>query len=283
MIEHIKKILESEFEIGLFESAIYNLNDNKNKLRYNNFAYSIRELSRHFLYRLSPEDNVSKCDWFEVETENGKPTRSQRIKYAIQGGINDNILEELGLDAEELNEEVKSIKKAIDSLSKYTHINPDSFELKEKEIKEMSEKILSEFKVFAERIESYRTDLRHFLDGKIEEHMIDAVISNFYENVDMLAPHNSLESSEISEYQITEINQNSIIVEVFGNIHFTLQYGSNKERREGDGLDIHEELPFQTNIIYEINSEFPSEKYEIEEFDVDTREWYGEENEEELD
>lgn len=283
MIEQIKKMLESEFEIGLFESAIYNLNDDKNKLRYNNFAYSIRELSRHFLYRLSPEDNVNKCDWFKIETENGKPTRTQRIKYAIQGGINDEILDKHGFDSKELNEEIRAIKKAIDSLSKYTHINPDSFDLKEEQIKEMSEKILSEFKVFAERVESYRADLRHFLDGKIEEHMIDGVISNFYQNVDMLAPHHSLEYSEISEYHITEINQNSIIVEVLGNIHFTLQYGSNKERREGDGLDLQEEFPFQTNIIYEINSEFPSKKYEVEEFDVDTQEWYGEDSEEELD
>lgn len=283
MIEQIKKILSSEFEIGLFESAIYNLNDKGNKLRYNNFAYSIRELSRHFLHRLAPDENVKECVWFKVETENGLPTRTQRIKYAIQGGINDQILGELGLDSEELNDEIKSIKRTIDSLSKYTHINPESFELKDEEVNEMSTKVLSEFRTFAERIESYRDDLRHFLDGKIEEHMIDGVISNFYGNVDMLAPHHSLEYSEISEYHIIEINQNSIIVEVLGDIHFTLEYGSRKERREGDGLDLHESFPFQTKILYEISSDFPSNKYEIEEFDVDTQEWYGDVTDEEID
>tara|TARA_R110002012_G_scaffold245126_4_gene420123 strand:- start:8501 stop:9394 length:894 start_codon:yes stop_codon:yes gene_type:complete len=284
MKDQIKKILSSEFEIELFESAIHNLNDKENRLRYNNFAYSIRELSRHFLHRLAPEDNVIVCDWFKVETDNGKPTRTQRIKYAIQGGINDEILNEFGFDSEELNEEVKSIKKTIDSLNKYTHINPESFNLKDEELTEMSNKVLTEFKIFAERIESYRDDLRHFLDGKIEEHLIDGVISNFYENVDMLAPHHSLEHSEINEYHIIEINQNSIIVEVLGDIHFTLEYGSRKERQEGDGLDLHESFPFQTKIIYEINSDFPSNKYKIEEFDVDTEEWYGEEiDEEEID
>jgi hypothetical protein len=283
MIEQIKKILSSEFEIGLFESAIYNLNDKGNKLRYNNFAYSIRELSRHFLHRLAPDENVKKCVWFKVETENGLPTRTQRIKYTIQGGINDEILNELGLDSDELNDEVKSIKKTIDSLSKYTHINPESFDLKDEEINEMSTKVLSEFRTFAERIESYRDDLRHFLDGKIEEHIIDGVISNFYGNVDMLAPHHSLEYSEISEYHIIEINQNSIIVEVLGDIHFILEYGSRKERREGDGLDLHESFPFQTKINYEISNDFPSNKFEIEEFDVDTQEWYGDITDEEID
>lgn len=283
MKEQIKKILSSEFEIELFESAIYNLNDKKNKLRYNNFAYSIRELSRHFLHRLAPDENVKECDWFIVQTENEKPTRTQRIKYAIQGGINDETLNELGLDSEELNDEIKSIKKTIDSLSKYTHINPESFDLKDDEINEKSEKVLSEFKIFAERIESYRDDLRHFLDGKIEEHMIDGVISNSYVNVDMLAPHYSLEYSEISEYHIIEINQSSIIVEVLGDIHFTLEYASRKERREGDGLDLHESFPFKTKIFYEISSDFPSSKYEIEEFDVDTQEWYGDITDEEID
>jgi len=283
MIDQIKKILSSEFETELFEFAIYNLNDKGNKLRYNNFAYSIRELSRHFLHRLAPDENVKECDWFVVITENGLPTRTQRIKYAIQGGINDEILDDLGLDSAELNEEVKSIKKTIDSLSKYTHINPESFDLKDEEINDMSAKVLTEFKNFAERIESYRDDLRQFLDGKIEEHMIDGVISNFYENVDMLAPHHSLDYSEISEYHIIEINQSSIVVEVFGDIHFTLEYGSRKERREGDGLDLHESFPFQTKIFYEISSDFPSNKYEIEEFDVDTEEWYGDSTDEEID
>src|SRR5699024_3783183 len=230
MINKIKKILSSDFEVELFESAIYNLNDKENKLRYNNFAYSIRELSRHFLHRLAPDENVKECDWFEVITENGQPKRTQRIKYAIQGGINDKILDDLGLDSSELNEEVKSIKKTIDSLSKYTHINPESFDLKDREIDSMSTKVLTDFKIFAERIKSYRDDLRQFLNGKIEEHMIDGVISNFYENVDILAPHRSLGYSEISEYHIIKINQNSIVVEVFGDIHFTLEYGSRKER-----------------------------------------------------
>lgn len=274
MIEKIKEILSSDFEIELFASAIYNLNDKENKLRYNNFAYSIRELSRHFLHRLAPNDKVKECDWFKVKTENGLPTRIQRIKYAIQGGINDKTLDELGFDSNELNKEVISIKKTIDSLSKYTHINPESFNLKDKEIDEMSTKVISEFNIFAEKIDNYRKALMHFLDGRIEKHMIDEIISNFYENVDMISPRYSLNYSELSEYQIVEIDQNSIIVEVFGNIHFTLEYGSKKERREGDGLDLYKAFPFQTKISYKISNEFPSNQYEIEPFDVDTSKWY---------
>lgn len=283
MVSEIKHILGSEFERSLLDAALHNLIDRDNKLRYNNFAYSIRELSRHFLHRLAPEENVLACNWFEPITDNGKPSRTQRIKYAIQGGINDENLSRLGFNVEELNDDIKALKKAIDSLSKYTHINPEVFGLREEDVKKMSDEVLAQFRVFANRIKDAREDFKHVLEGKIEEQMIDAVISNHYENVDSLAPHRSLEYSELTEYHIVDINQEAIVVEVFGNIFFTLEYGSRRERRESDGLDINEDFPFQTKIHYEIGSEFPSKNYEIEEFGVDTSAWYGDIDDEELD
>lgn len=283
MVNEIKYILDSEFERNLLDAALHNLKDIDNKLRYNNFAYSIRELSRHFLHRLSPEENVLACNWFEPITDNGKPSRTQRIKYAIQGGINDENLSALGFDVEELGDDIKALKKAIDSLSRYTHINPDVFGLVEEDVKRMSEEVLTHFKVFANRIKDSREDFKHALEGKIEDQMIDAVISNHYENVDSLAPHQSLDYSELTEYHIIDINHSAIVVEVFGNVYFTLEYGSKKERREGDGLDINEDFPFQTKIHYEIGSEFPSKNFEVEGFDVDTSEWYGDIDDEELD
>jgi len=48
MKDQIKKILSSQFEIELFESAIHNINDKENKLRYNNFAYSIKRIISTF-------------------------------------------------------------------------------------------------------------------------------------------------------------------------------------------------------------------------------------------
>jgi hypothetical protein len=38
MIAKIKKLLKSQFEIELFESALKNLEDESNKIRYNNFV-----------------------------------------------------------------------------------------------------------------------------------------------------------------------------------------------------------------------------------------------------
>ena len=284
-IQQIEKILRSDFEKQLFEASLKNLEDENNALRYHNFCYSIRELSRHFLNSLSSEEFVLKCPWFAVETDNGKPTRSQKIKYAIQGGLTDELLEELGFDIEELKNIIKEIKSTIDSLSRYTHINPENLILTEEQIKIKSEEVLKTFEKFVNTIIDYKESLKSFLDGEIEEHMIDTIISNSYENIDCLAPHYSLEYGEVSEYHIIEINDKEIIVNVYGYLNVTLEYGSRNERANDDGLDISQSFPFETQIRYEISDKFPSDDYEVDEFDVDTSEWYGEDdiNEEELD
>lgn len=276
--DKIKKILTSQFEIDLFEASLASLNDKTNKLRYNNFAYSIRELSRHFLHSLSPEAKVKKCVWYKTETPDDKPTRAQRIKYAIHGGISNEILEKWGFDLDELKDQVKTLVENINSLSKYTHINEDVFDLKESEIEKNSKLVLKSFQMFVETIEAYKKDIKQFLDGHIEEHMIYSVVTTFFENVDALAPHHSLNYSEVTDYEISEINDEEIIVDVSGYLHVTLEYGSRKERSEGDGLDLEESFPFETKIKYEISEDFPSDKHEIEDYDVDVSDWYGDDD-----
>lgn len=282
-IESIKEILSDGFETNLYNASIFNLNDKKNKLRYNNFAYSIRELSRHLLHRLAPDENVMLCAWFKVDTDNGKPSRRQRVKYAIQGGISDEILSNLGFDVEILEEEIASIIDTINSLSKYTHLNPKTFDMSDEDINESSSVVLSKFEFFASSIKMYRNRLIEFLDGKIDEVMMNTIIYNFFQNVDMLAPHHTPEYCEVSNYSISEINESEIVVYVEGNVEFVLHYGSRQERREGDGLDLNQSFPFNTKISYPIDKDFPSDNYNIEEYDVDTESWYGEITDDEID
>jgi hypothetical protein len=104
--------------------------------------------------------------------------------------------------------------------------------------------------------------------------MIESTVYNFFENIDSLAPHNSQESLDVTDYHIEEINDQEIIVSVSGYLNVILEYGSRKERQEGDGLDIEQSFPYKTKIRYEISEDFPSDRYEIDEYDVDTSSWY---------
>src|ERR1700722_5327029 len=109
----IRPWLSSGFEAELFEAALKNLNDHANPLRFNNFAYSVRETVRHVLKRLAPDYEVLRCHWYKNET--GKQdgiTRKQRAYFAVQGGLSDEYVKtSLGLDSEA---DHKALTKAID-------------------------------------------------------------------------------------------------------------------------------------------------------------------------
>jgi len=80
----------------------------------------------------------------------------------------------------------------------------------------------------------------------------------------------------VQRVNIKTITVDKVVVDVYGSIHVTLLYGSRQERREGDGLDLKEAFPFEVEIKYPIREVFPPEDYQINEFDVNTDSWYGE-------
>lgn len=269
----IRTILTDKFEQELFEASVGCLDEIGNKIRFNNFAYSIRELSRHFLHRLAPEEIVKSCRWFKQETENGKPSRAQRIKYAIQGGIDDKLLNLFGIKFSSLQNSAKEIKSSIDSLSKYTHINQEDFNLSEAEVVEMSVGILADFESFVEAINSCREQVMNLVEDKIEDQAIDAIISTSFENVDSLAQHYSLDSVSVLNYWVEEINADEIVVAVEGEVDVTLSWGSSSDRRNGDGHDVEDTFPFYTRVRYSINEDYPYEDPDVDEPGIDTSKW----------
>lgn len=120
--------LSEGFERELYQAAMSNLDDECNKLRFNNFAYAMRELVRHVLCRLAPDSSVVQCDWYKNETMKlGGVTRRQRAIFSVQGGLsNDYIKNTLGMEVDDIH---KALIKAIDNLSKFTHIEPNTFGL----------------------------------------------------------------------------------------------------------------------------------------------------------
>lgn len=120
-VEEIKKYLEDGYEKDFLDACLRNLADVENPLRLSNFSYSLRELIREVLSRRAPDENIKKCLWF-VPDENAKNgvTRLQRVKYAIQGGLPDKLLDE------EMTALVagtsKKVRDQVDKLSEFTHI-----------------------------------------------------------------------------------------------------------------------------------------------------------------
>ncbi len=276
LIEDVRKLLQNDFQMHLFDAAIDNLNASENKLCYNNFAYSMRELSRHILKDLSPDDKVLNSSWYTNEipdNENGI-TRAQRIKFAIQGGLSNEYIKDKLNIADQINLKKKNLVDQISKLSKYTHINEESFGINESSVKEKSIENLKAFKEFAFMIDETRNELMRKLEDITNNKLVSEVIFNVYSEINILAPKHHIENLIATKSSITCITDKSVEVNSQGNVFVVLEYGNKEERSNNDGLDICLEFPFMSNLAFIINDRFPNGSNEVQTFDVDTSSWY---------
>jgi len=275
----IKKRLTNDFEKRLLEAALFNLENVENKLRFNNFSYSLRELSRHILERLAPDNEVHECKWFTV-SDPEKPkmiTRNQRIKYAIQGGLSDGYVKEnLKIDTDTTG---KKVIKSITYLSKYTHINPETFDIEDKKISELSEKIMDAVLLLFITIEESRESLTE----KLEDNVNKEVLSNlFYETInqiDCLATHYQIENYTINRIKLLRIGSLNIYFQALGCVDIKLQYGSDGDQRRDDGIIMKESFPFTGEFYGKIQEKMSSFVLETETFEVDTDDHWGDSDE----
>jgi hypothetical protein len=115
----LKSKIIDQFSSWVVEGALRALADNDNPLRLNFFSTAMRILFEHNMDTLSPENQVIKTSWFKSENPEGKPTRWQRVMFAIQGGLSETFVrEELKVDLPPLR---KRLLDSVNELSKQVH------------------------------------------------------------------------------------------------------------------------------------------------------------------
>ena len=78
------------FSSWVVDGAERALADESNPLRLNFFSIAMRILFEHMMDTLAPRDQVIRCQWFKREEgESRKPKRTERIMFAIQGGLSE--------------------------------------------------------------------------------------------------------------------------------------------------------------------------------------------------
>ena len=124
----VRSHLATDFERKVFDASLQNFADASNPLRTSNFAYSIRELSRHILRRLAPDDHIKRCQWYVAHHNEQRKefiTRAQRVQFAVHGGLSKCFVVDT-LDVE-LDEMRKQFGDVINDLNKFTHIEEAAF------------------------------------------------------------------------------------------------------------------------------------------------------------
>lgn len=271
-IETIKSFLNNGFERSLFDAAINNLNDKSNPLRFNNFAYAMRELVRHVLSRVSPSENVEKCAWYKNEIgEKGKTSRRERITYAIQGGLANNFIEDsLGIDAKILKRKVKDV---INNLSKHTHVDHNTFNLPELTCEEYVEATIEAIFDLIDTIQNCKSEISNALHENIHNHVVNEAIFETIVSIDELATHHSIEEVYVHEIRVVEIDEENIHIIATGSIGVQLQWGSNSDLRNDIGATIGESFPMSCELTCSVNE--PTDFIvDTSTFSVDTSSWY---------
>ncbi len=271
MLTEIEKELCEGFERSLFVAAQKNLADKSNPLRLNNYSYAIRELTRHVLHRLAPDEYVINCPWYKNETDKEKGiTRKQRAYYAVQGGLENSYVKNiLGLEVEDIH---SRLVRAINSLSKFTHIEPKVFDLPESDIDALVNETSESVYGFLATI----NDCRKMIIDSLWEHIDSSVIYETLRDtvlaIDELASHHFIDEVYTDTVEIYEINHESIKFRVYGSIGCELQWGSNSDLKRGDGAILPQSFPFVCELISPVSA--PEEVESIEDsLGVDTGSW----------
>ncbi len=265
----IKSHLKTEFEERLFLSSLAYLENQNDPLRLNSFAYSLRELIRNVFELRAPEEKIKSCAWFRLETENGKPSRKQRYIFIVQGGLEHSFVRnELGID---ILEPWKEIKSTIDSLSKYTHINESTFDVDDDECRKLSDEALNQLLSIFEMMEETRGEIHYRLSNHIDNELISTFVSNSMPDIDALSNNSYVEHSEVTDYQLLDIDHSQLSFEGEGIAHVSQNYGKGM-----DWCEIREEYPFTFTGTSNVNKPYDL-SIPADGIVIDVREWFGEE------
>ncbi|MDR5905659.1 hypothetical protein [Franzmannia qiaohouensis] len=263
---------QSAFQSDLLTAAFDNL-EVRGALRFNNFAYSLREFLRHILHEAAPAEEVKKCPWFKPEkSATGGITRSHRAKYAIQGGLSDQFLKKK-LGIVEVDDVLKNLVEAQNVLSKYTHIGPDTFNVSDVEARKLTEDCLDAATSYVEQVFDCRRSVRDSLMEHVDQHLIDRIVSDGIDEIDEIATHGWTDGHWIEEVWVEDIRSTSVLVSVEGTVEVGLQYGSDGDVKRDMGVVTSDSFPFRASILVKMKAplgEFAS----VESLNVNTDSFY---------
>ena len=209
-VEEIKKYLEDGSEKDFLDACLRNLADVENPLRLSNFSYSLRELIREVLSHRAPDENIKKCVWF-VPEENAKNgvTRLQRVKYAIQGGLPDKLLDEVMTAL--VVDTSKKVRNQVDRLSEFTHITEQVLYGKT-DVDALSEEALSILLGLLKSIEVVRKNFSRLTLSKVTTEIVDRKIeSQAYRATEGIPEIHTFRAIATKDVEIRNINEQAML------------------------------------------------------------------------
>lgn len=239
----LKLKVDDQFSGWAIEGSLRALADHENPLRLNFFSTGMRILFEHLMDTLSPESEVVKASWFTPERRDGKPTRGQRVLFAIQGGLSEAFVkDELKVDLPPLR---KRLTDAFAELSKHVHGGENTIVTDQADQDTVAERTAAAMGAFLDALRECREAVLKPIAEALDSAAVDTMLSDAMLEVDELATHFSVDELYVDSVTVSAIGADTIKYAVTGSVEVTLQWGSNSDVRRGDGAESSQSFPFQ--------------------------------------
>ncbi|QOH80968.1 hypothetical protein IHE26_06810 [Plesiomonas shigelloides] len=280
--ENCIKILEHlgiGFEKELFLASLNNLSDKGNPLRFNNFAYCMREIITLILDKYSSDEDILKCCWYKNETDKDRGiTRAQRVKYSIQGGFSDEkVFELLELDDEDehgfISDTLTRFTKLFRELNEHTHLREKRFNIGDALCESLAFQILGIMNEILTTIESLRDKIKSHVENEVDGVLITEFVTTTFNELDILSTHTFVDYSELDYYYIDSICSDHVVIKGSGTVYCELQWGSNSDMMNDIGASLDDSYPYDFTIHAKLTN-LKSLELGDEGIIVDTDSWY---------
>jgi hypothetical protein len=217
-----------------------------NPIRGNLFAAGIRELLTWYLHELAPNDMVKACSWYVKETDDGKPTRSQRQRYVIQGGLSDEyVTGTLKIDIDYLRTQ---LREAFEALNKATHVREDTIITADEDVAALVESSLGTLSDLMDAVDLCRDELLTAVSTAVSDQATQEIMRDTIAEIDDKATHHFIEFVGIDEIYTERIDATHVWYKVRGSIDAELQFGSGSDFLKGDGATVDHNFPFTCRV-----------------------------------
>jgi hypothetical protein len=271
MVAALRFKVDDQFSGLAIGGALRALADIENPLRLNFFSTGMRILFEHLIDTLSPEAEVARTSWFKPERDDGKPSRGQRVLFAIQGGFSDAFLKEkLNVDVSPLR---KRLTAAFAELSKHVHGGEATIIRGRAEQDVVAERTTVSMGVFLDALRECREAVLKPVTDALDDAAVNTLLSDEMLEVDELATHFSVDELYVDSIIVSAIGADKITYKVTGSVEVTLQWGSNSDVRRGDSADSAQSFPFHCEFQLPLDDPWDLDEAELT-YGVDVSGWH---------
>ncbi|WP_146140348.1 hypothetical protein [Alsobacter soli] len=249
--------MPDEFAVHVLNGSIRVAWDAGNPIRTNLFAAGLRELVGYVLHEAAPDEQVRRCSWFredpnlkakrEAEGRESEPkaTRRQRMIYATQGGLPDDLIARLGVDLDATH---TRLSKMFENLNRLTHVRPGTRITEDSDVISFMKEALEAVLCFYQTLSACRSEIAEVVAEEVNDEALAALTETVVEELDELSSHTFVDDVVTEVVRIKKVTAEMVSLETEGTVYVTLNYGSKSDFKRADGVTLAHKYPFRLQL-----------------------------------